>query len=182
MNLNKTGSKNSGKNSTAKHYQKCMECIRNMTSNNTFSHSLATIKRNFTNETNATSFNNTRKILFCKSKALFFKKIYSALKNDTSGSVAVVQTTGKNLEKLMDKDCFADSYIDDDQLYNIEFTVAIMELTPVKKSKPKNLTRHFTVNEWFQISNYIPNHLVIVNTKMMMIDCMPIRIHFLLWI
>lgn len=46
----------------------------------------------------------------------------------------------------MDKDCFVDSQIDENQLYNVEFTVAIMELIPVKE--PKNLTHHthFTVN------------------------------------
>jgi len=45
----------------------------------------------------------------------------------------------------MDKDCFIDSQIDENQLYNLEFTVAIMELIPVKE--PKNLTHHhFSVN------------------------------------
>lgn len=103
-----------------------MECFNNITSN--YSHNGSIAKRhqevhNSTNSSAADLFNKTNKILFCKSKALFFKQIYKALKNEKSGSegskVAIVQTTGKSLSKLMDKDCFADSYIDDNQLYNI---------------------------------------------------------------
>ena len=110
-----------------------MECFKNITKNNTNSLARIMRNRNHTNSTNSTAanfVNTTRKILFCKSKALFFKKVYKALKNEKEGSgasqVAIVQTTGKNLEDFMDKDCFVDSDIDDDQVYNIEFTVAIM--------------------------------------------------------
>jgi hypothetical protein len=124
------------------------------------SNSLAPLNTNITNSTNSSTNstnstnstllrNTTNRVLFCKSKALFFKKVYNAIFNDKrtgkSGEVGRVQTTGRNLAEFMDKDCFVDSQIDENQLYNVEFTVAIMELIPVKE--PKNLTHHhFTVN------------------------------------
>ena len=121
-------------NSSPKQCAKCMECFRNMTASNTTSLSLTT--QNLNQNSNATNHNRTgnssKKILFCKSKALFFKKVNDALhKNEKgttgrSGEVAMVQTSGKSLSQFMDKDCFADSSIDENQLYNVEFTVAII--------------------------------------------------------
>ena len=58
----------------------------------------------------------------------------------------------------MDKDCLDGSQIDDDQLYNIEFTVAIMVLSPVKRNKSKSPLRHFTINEWLKMQKYIDNY------------------------
>lgn len=55
-----------------------MECFRNMTTSN--STSLSTLNATNNLATNQTlTKNSTNKILFCKSKALFFKKIYKAL-------------------------------------------------------------------------------------------------------
>ena len=91
-----------------------------------------------THHSNSTSnmTKNSTKILFCKTKALFFQKVYHALKKDRTdpkeSKVAIVQTTGTNLKKFMDNDCFVDSQIEDSQLYNVQFTVAIMELSPAQ--------------------------------------------------
>ena len=73
---NKNGKK-SLKNLTAKNGAKCMY----ITSNNTFENSLTTTNQSSTNTANTTATNSTRRILFCKSKALFFKKMSHALKN-----------------------------------------------------------------------------------------------------
>lgn len=85
------------------------------------------------NSTQPLSTNSTKKILFCKSKAYFFRKIYKALekidKPSSKSEVAKLRTSGKMLAEFMDKDCFSDSPIDENQIYNLEFTVAIMELT-----------------------------------------------------
>ena len=139
---NKNGKK-SLKNLTAKNGAKCMY----ITSNNTFENYLATTSQSSTNTANKTTVNSTKQILFCKSKALFFKKMSHELKDETNEEVAIVQTNGKNLYKYMDKDCLEGSQINDEQLYNIEFTVAMMVLSPVKKSRSKSPLRHFTVNE-----------------------------------
>ena len=103
------------------------------TNNSTYSNSLTPVNKTEVLNSTAQNLtkNSTNKILFCKSKALFFKKVYKALmKSNDKNSVARVQTKGRNLAEYMDKDCFVDSQIDEKQLYNIEFTVAIMELSP----------------------------------------------------
>ena len=68
-----------------------------ITSNNTFENYLTTTNQNSTNTVNTTAVNSTRQILFCKSKALFFKKMSHELKSETNEEVGIVQTTGKNL-------------------------------------------------------------------------------------
>ena len=34
-----------------------------------------------------------------------------------------------------------------------------MELSPAKQPKPRNLTRHFTINEWYCLTNYPPSFM-----------------------
>lgn len=138
-------------NYTSKQCSKCMECFRNMTTTNSTSLTPINQTSNSTRNNQTIAKNSTNKILFCKSKALFFKKIYNALnKNEKSsthsGEVARVQASGKMLSEFMDRDCFVDSVIDENQLYTIEFTVAIMELEAIK-DKPKNLTKNVQVHE-----------------------------------
>jgi hypothetical protein len=125
-----------------------MECFRNMTLTNSTTNSLTHLNeaRNATGQ-NLTK-NSSSKILFCKSRALFFRKMYRVLgeKGKHWGEIQRVQTTGRQLAQFMGKDCFADSPIAEDQLYDVEFTVAIMELTAVK-TPARNLSRHIAVHE-----------------------------------
>lgn len=112
--------------------------------------SLTPVTSSTTNTNQSLTANSTKKILFCKSKAFFFKKIYKALQKIErptvpTGEIGKLRASGKMLAQFMDKDCFTDSAIDEDQMYDLEFTVAIMELTTVKQGKALNLTRNFEV-------------------------------------
>jgi hypothetical protein len=88
---------------------RCMECLRNMT--NATANSLIPVVSNSTNPNNST---NSTKILFCKSKAAFFKKVYDALSANPSKSknVGRVQAYGKALSEFLGKECFVDSQLD----------------------------------------------------------------------
>lgn len=107
-------------NYSSKQCAKCMECFRNMTTNST---SLTPLSSNTTNRTQPLASNSTKKILFCKSKAFFFRKIYKALekidKSSSKSEVGRLRASGKMLSEFMDRDCFSDSSIDENQVYNL---------------------------------------------------------------
>lgn len=78
------------------------------------------------NNTNQTlAMNNSNRILFCKSRATFFKKVYDAISKQEKATslrntqVNKLQTSGKVLTEFMDKDCFTDAQLDENQLYSI---------------------------------------------------------------
>jgi len=82
----------------SKQCMKCMENLRNMT--NATANSLIPVINNTTNATNTTkNGTNSTKILFCKSKAAFFKKVYDALSSSSSKArnVGRVQVYGRSL-------------------------------------------------------------------------------------
>ena len=77
-----------------KQCKKCVQCFQNLTNNS--SKNLVPILINET-ETNKTTniTNSLNKIILCKSKAAFFKRIYKAVQNSGMNASSSIRNVGK---------------------------------------------------------------------------------------